>query len=122
MNESSDSDAERGLAIARLLSTGLTVERASAAIEIPTAEVAAILHAAYLHERSRPDELDGLTPREWDVLLLLADSRTNSEISLSLDISLRHVGNIVSAMLGKTSAQSRTELVVRFTRWIASIQ
>ena len=36
------------------------------------------------HLRRRPDPLDRLTPREWDVLRLMAEGRSNSGIAAAL--------------------------------------
>ena len=67
--------------------------------------------------RERPDDLvETLTPREWEVLQLLADGLTNRAIAQRLGISDHTVKFHVNAVLGKLGAQSRTEAVVRATR------
>jgi DNA-binding CsgD family transcriptional regulator len=51
----------------------------------------------------------GLTPREREVLALLADGRTNSQIALALFISVKTVGIHVSNILAKLGVASRVE-------------
>ena len=65
----------------------------------------------------QPDELiESLTPRESEVLQLLAQGMPNKQIALELAISEHTVKYHVNAILGKLGAQSRTEAVVRATR------
>lgn len=65
----------------------------------------------------RPDELvEGLTPRESQVLQLLAEGLPNKAIARQLDISDHTVKFHVNAIMSKLNAQSRTEAVVRATR------
>jgi DNA-binding CsgD family transcriptional regulator/tetratricopeptide (TPR) repeat protein len=51
----------------------------------------------------------GLTPREHDVLALVADGRTNRQIAAALFISESTAGVHVSNILGKLGVGSRTE-------------
>jgi DNA-binding NarL/FixJ family response regulator len=60
-----------------------------------------------------PRPLEALTPRESEVLQLLAEGLTNRAIALELEISEHTVKFHVNAILGKLGAQSRTEAVVR---------
>ncbi len=60
--------------------------------------------------------VEELTPRETEVLQLLADGLTNKAIAQRLGISDHTVKFHVNAILGKLGAQSRTEAVVRATR------
>jgi len=60
--------------------------------------------------------MEELTPREMEVLQLLADGLTNRAIAQRLGISEHTVKFHVNAILGKLGAQSRTEAVVRATR------
>jgi two-component system nitrate/nitrite response regulator NarL len=67
------------------------------------------------------DQLPGppveeLTPRESEVLQLLAEGLPNKTIAYRLGISEHTVKFHVNAILGKLGAQSRTEAVVRATR------
>lgn len=57
-----------------------------------------------------------LTPRESQVLGLLAEGLTNKAIGQRLSISDHTVKFHVNAILGKLNAQSRTDAVVRATR------
>ena len=57
-----------------------------------------------------------LTPREVEVLSLLAEGLTNKAIAHRLTISEHTVKFHVNAIMGKLDAQSRTDAVVRATR------
>lgn len=57
-----------------------------------------------------------LTPRELEVLRLLAEGLPNKTIAQRLDISEHTVKFHVNALLGKLGVSSRTEAVVRATR------
>jgi two-component system nitrate/nitrite response regulator NarL len=57
-----------------------------------------------------------LTPRELEVLALLAEGLPNKTIAHRLNISEHTVKFHVNAIMGKLGAQSRTEAVVRATR------
>jgi DNA-binding NarL/FixJ family response regulator len=57
-----------------------------------------------------PDEL---TPREMDVLQLLAQGLSNRKIAAQLSINERTVKYHVSAILAKLEAANRTEAVMR---------
>lgn len=65
----------------------------------------------------RPDHLvEELTPREREVLALMAEGLANKEIADRLSVSGHTVKFHVNAILAKLGAQSRTEAVVRATR------
>ena len=74
--------------------------------------------AAPLPARGRaPTPLaEDLTPRELEVLGLLAEGLPNKTIAQRLGISEHTVKFHVNAILGKLGAQSRTEAVTRATR------
>jgi two-component system response regulator NreC len=55
--------------------------------------------------------LDGLTPRESEVLTLLAEDATNVEIGDTLGISPKTVARHRENIMGKLNLHSRTELV-----------
>jgi len=59
----------------------------------------------------RPVLPDGLTPREVDVLRLIARGRTNKEIASDLTLSVRTVGRHVTNLYGKIDARNRAEAV-----------
>lgn len=69
----------------------------------------------------RPDG-DGLrlTPREIEVVRLVADGLSNDEIGLALGISTKAVEGHLGRVFSRTAARSRTELAVRALRegWI----
>ncbi|HKM38680.1 MAG TPA: response regulator transcription factor [bacterium] len=54
-------------------------------------------------------KLDGLTAREEEVLLLLADGRSNKQIGAALDISEKTVKNHVTSIFRKIKVGDRTE-------------
>ncbi len=60
--------------------------------------------------------VEELTPREIEVLQLLADGLTNRAIAQRLGISDHTVKFHVNAIFGKLGAQSRTDAAVRATR------
>jgi DNA-binding NarL/FixJ family response regulator len=60
--------------------------------------------------------VEELTPREVEVLQLLAEGLPNKAIARRLEISEHTVKFHVNAILAKLGAQSRTEAVVRATR------
>jgi DNA-binding CsgD family transcriptional regulator len=55
-----------------------------------------------------PDDATDFTPRERDVLRLLAAGRTDRDIAAELSISPRTVGGHVTSILGKLGVESRT--------------
>jgi DNA-binding NarL/FixJ family response regulator len=57
-----------------------------------------------------------LTPREHDVLALIATGLTDGEIAETLGIARRTASNRVSTILLKLDARSRTEAVVKAMR------
>lgn len=59
---------------------------------------------------------DDLTPRETEVLQLMAQGMTNKAIAHALNISPNTVKFHINAILSKLDAQSRTDAVVRATR------
>ncbi len=63
-----------------------------------------------------PPLVEALTPREAEVLQLLAEGLPNKAIARRLDISDHTVKFHVNAIMSKLGAQSRTEAVVRATR------
>lgn len=55
----------------------------------------------------------GLTPRESEVLALVAAGRSNPEIARELDLSLKTVQNHVSNVLTKLQVRDRTQAALR---------
>jgi len=62
---------------------------------------------------TRPGGIDDLTPREMDVLRLLAQGLPNRKIGERLSINERTVKYHVAAILAKLEAANRTEAVMR---------
>jgi DNA-binding NarL/FixJ family response regulator len=60
--------------------------------------------------------VEDLTPREYEVLQLLADGLGNKEIASKLDISEHTIKFHIRSILGKLGASSRTEAVARGLR------
>ena len=57
-----------------------------------------------------------LTPRELDVLKLLAEGLPNKGVASRLEVSEHTVKCHVNSIMGKLNAQSRTEAVILATR------
>jgi DNA-binding NarL/FixJ family response regulator len=95
--------AGRALSLEAILAEA---ERGSA----PAAEIAAGEHAP------RSGTPFGLTPREVEVLRLLAAGRSNPEIAAALFISPRTATTHVSNILAKLGVDSRAEAAARAVR------
>jgi DNA-binding NarL/FixJ family response regulator len=85
------------------VTAGLTVVHPS--------EVAALLPAARSASRALGELAEPLTPREREVLQMLAGGLANKEIATRLGISDHTVKFHVASILGKLGAGSRTEAV-----------
>ena len=76
--------------------------------------LAKLLVSDYLTQSSQPKKqatLDGLTPREHEVLTLLADGASNVEIAEQLSISPKTVARHRENIMGKLNLHSRADLV-----------
>jgi len=62
---------------------------------------------------NEPEPVEALTPREMDVLRLLAEGLHNREIAERLAINERTVKYHVSAIIAKLEAGNRTAAVMR---------
>jgi pimeloyl-ACP methyl ester carboxylesterase/DNA-binding CsgD family transcriptional regulator len=58
---------------------------------------------------SEPPETARLTPRETEILKLIAAGRTSSEISRELSLSIRTVGRHITNIYGKIGARTRAD-------------
>jgi len=65
-----------------------------------------------LRKRSANQDDEGLTEREKEVLLLIAEGKSNKEIADELHISIKTVKTHVSNLLMKCDAQDRTQLAI----------
>jgi two-component system, NarL family, nitrate/nitrite response regulator NarL len=102
--------AEQMVAAAQAINQGLAVLDADLVYKLlPDEETLGA--AAGLEALSEP-----LTPREHEVLQLLAEGLTNKAIAQQLAVSEHTVKFHVTAIMNKLDAQSRTEAVVRATR------
>ena len=101
-------DTERLRATIRAVELGLTI------LDEDPAD--ALVAAWSPSERPRARPIDRLTPREHDVLSLLADGLSNRSIAQELGISAHTVKFHVDALLDKLSARSRTQVVVKAVR------
>ena len=81
---------------------------------IDPAFTAALLPVA--RDPSPTQPVEELTPRELQVLRLMAEGQSNKAIARALGISEHTVKFHVNAILGKLNVQSRTEAVVHATR------
>jgi DNA-binding CsgD family transcriptional regulator len=67
--------------------------------------------------RDRPQEPDvALTPRELDVLALIAEGASNKAIARRLGISVHTVKFHIASLLDKLDAEGRTEAVTQAAR------
>ena len=81
-------------------------------IVVPARQLAALLSRRRERaERSR--RLDSLTPREREILGLMAEGMDNREVAARLSVSYATVRSHVRHLLGKLGARSKLEAVVR---------
>jgi two-component system response regulator NreC len=71
----------------------------------------ALLHQTITSEQRRGAPVEPLTPRELDVLRLLARGNTNRQTADVLGLSVRTVENHRANLMGKLGISSRVELV-----------
>ena len=71
------------------------------------------LHQAYLDAERRRHPVPQLTPRQWELLRLLAVGHTNTQIARRLGISERTVRAHLENIYGRLNVSSRTAAVTR---------
>jgi DNA-binding CsgD family transcriptional regulator len=76
------------------------------------AEFAAMLASAKPQDRADPAESAGLTPREKELLALVAQGRTDAQIAGELFISIRTVRSHLDRIRDKTGSRRRADLTV----------
>ncbi len=116
----------RNVSWERLLRTLYQVERGDYPINelvLSLPDVAAQVIAAFRQltvDEDAQSIYSPLSPRELQVLELVASGRTNKEIAANLDISNQTVKNHVSSILRKIAVNDRTQAVVYAMRrgWI----
>ncbi|WP_181198446.1 response regulator transcription factor [Enhygromyxa salina] len=106
---SRDADSDRLHAAILATARGLTV------LDEDPADAIVAAWSPPSEPEPRP-EIDRLTPREHDVLALLADGLSNRAIGEELGISAHTVKFHVDALLDKLTARSRTQAVVKAIR------
>jgi DNA-binding NarL/FixJ family response regulator len=98
------------------------VSRSSSPEQIKAALIAVHLGLRVSDLQNQPpidfeeDWSEGLTVREIDVLKLIAEGRTNRSIAAELGITEYTVKFHVNSILGKLSAESRTEAAMKAVR------
>lgn len=100
------------------------IRSASRGFQMMNADVSQALTRG-LRQRSAVgrEESEGLTVREKEVLLLIADGKTNKDISEELHISIKTVKTHVSNLLMKCELEDRTQLAIYAHRkgWIHNV-
>lgn len=88
---------------------------------VMSGEVSQALTRGLRKQASQSDD-EALTEREREVLLLIADGKTNKDIAEELHISIKTVKTHVSNLLMKCEVQDRTQLAVHAHRkgWVKS--
>ncbi|MEV0221580.1 response regulator transcription factor [Streptomyces sp. NPDC050704] len=95
------------------LVSGIRVIATGEGVLAPTVTRRLIASYSRSDERARPvPRLVGLTKREQEVLVLIANGLSNAEISGRLVISLPTVKTHVSSLLAKLQARDRAQLVI----------
>ncbi len=84
-------------------------------VDFETGE-AAFARAGIVTPNASNEDIESFTPREREVLTLVAEGLPNKIIARQLNISEHTVKFHLNAILTKLGAQSRTEAVVRATR------
>lgn len=87
------------------------IEGAARGMPVLVSEVSQALTRG-LRQRTAQNDDEGFTVREKEVLLLIADGKTNKEISEELHISIKTVKTHVSNLLMKCTLEDRTQLAI----------
>ncbi|MFO7741553.1 MAG: response regulator transcription factor [Anaerolineae bacterium] len=96
-----------------------TVHRGESALS-PEVATKVVRQATDHRPEGAADQIEPLTPREIDVLRLVARGMTNREVGRELGISHRTVQGHLASIYGKLGASSRTEAVTEALKrgWI----
>ena len=89
-------------------------------LQVMNAEVSQALTRGLRQRTTQGQDEEGLTSREKEVLLLIADGKSNKEIAEELHISIKTVKTHVSNLLMKCGLEDRTQLAIYAHRkgWI----
>lgn len=87
------------------------IDGASRGMPVLVSEVSQALTRG-LRQRTAQNDEEGFTVREKEVLLLIADGKSNKEISDELHISIKTVKTHVSNLLMKCGLEDRTQLAI----------
>lgn len=87
------------------------IQSAYRGMPVMNADVSLALTRGIRQRNAQPEE-EGLTSREKEVLLLIADGKSNKEISEELFISIKTVKTHVSNLLMKCELEDRTQLAI----------
>ena len=71
-----------------------------------------VLNARLIKKEQEDEQLEKLTKREIEVLILLSEGLFNKEIAYKLDISERTVKNHISNIFKKINVSDRTQAAV----------
>lgn len=96
------------------------LQQASRGMPVMTGEIAQALTRGLRQRTVQGDETD-LTEREKEVLLLIAEGKSNKEIGEELHISIKTVKTHVSNLLMKCDLEDRTQLAIYAHRqgWVS---
>ena len=94
------------------------IRRVAAGESLLDPEVVARVTARVREAAHATTPLDGLTPRETDILALIAEGLSNREIGERLFLAEKTVKNYVSGILAKLGMQRRTQAAVLATEWM----
>ncbi len=72
----------------------------------------------YLERSGGARKGSGLTPREWDVLVLVAEGLGNDGVAAQLGVAYQTIGNYMTGLYDKTGCTERMELVDWYRRMI----
>lgn len=87
------------------------IQSAKSGMPVMNSEVSLALTRG-LRQRNTQSDDEGLTLREKEVLMLIADGRSNKDIAEALHISIKTVKTHVSNLLLKCELEDRTQLAI----------
>lgn len=98
------------------------IDGAHKGLPVLNPEVSQALTRGIRQRTAQAEEDEGFTLREKEVLLLIADGKSNKEIADELHISIKTVKTHVSNLLLKCALEDRTQLAIYAHRkgWIGS--